>query len=139
MKILQLHQFKAYNLALIIIRLWLGTVMIKHSTSYLFGGKIPELTNYLASMDWPVPDLMAYASQISEFIAAILILLGMRLGAVLMAFTMSIAVVFAHGLSVYGEAELPFNYFIFALVLCLTGCGKFSLDNLLFKSQAKRI
>lgn len=132
MKTRQLHQFKAYNLAMVVMRLWLGTVMIKHSTSYLFGGKIHELTNYLTSMDWPIPEWMAWSSQVAELLAAILILLGVRLGAVLMAFTLSIAVIFAHGLAIYGEAELPFNYFIFALVLCLTGCGKPALDNLLF-------
>ncbi|MCE7994784.1 MAG: DoxX family protein [Roseivirga sp.] len=133
MKLRQLHQFKATNLALVIIRLWLGTIMIKHSGSYLFGGKMPDLTGYLDSMSWPMPELMAYASQISELVAAIMIILGMRLGAILMAFTLSIAVIFAHGLAIYGEAELPFNYFVFALVLTLVGCGKPSLDNRLFK------
>ncbi len=129
----KLHQTRATNLALIIIRLWLGTVMLKHSGSYLFKGKLPELTSYLNSMHWPVPELMAYSSQIAEFLAAIMIILGIRLGALLMAFTLSIAVVFAHGLAIYGEAELPFNYLIFAVVLSLVGCGKFSLDQWFFK------
>lgn len=133
MKIHQLHKFNGLNLALIIIRLWLGTVMIKHSGSYLFDGKMPELTSYLYSMNWPLPEWMAYASQISELIAAILILLGVRLGAVLMTFTLSIAVIFAHGFAIYGEAELPFNYLIFSLVLSLVGCGKPSLDDRLFR------
>lgn len=129
----KLHHFKATNLAIVLFRLWLGTVMIKHSGSYLFGGKVPELAGFLESLNWPAPELMAWSSQISEFVAAILILLGVRLGAIIMAFTMFIAVTFAHGLDIYGEAELPFNYFIFALVLSLTGCGKPALDNALLK------
>lgn len=133
MKLRKLHQFQATNLALVLIRLWLGTVMVKHSGSYLFDGKMPELTSYLDSMHWPLPEWMAYTSQISELIAAVLILLGVRLGAVLMTFTLSIAVIFAHGFAIYGEAELPFNYLVFSLVLSLVGCGKPGLDNRLLK------
>ncbi len=109
--------------------------MLKHSGTYLFQGKVAELGSFLESLNWPFPLLMAYASQLAEFVAAILILLGIRLGAIIMAFTLAIAVLFAHSGKIYTEAELPFNYFLMSLVLCLTGCGKPSLDAFLFKGK----
>lgn len=109
--------------------------MLKHSGTYLFQGKVPELAAFLESLNWPFPLLMAYASQIAEFAAGILILLGIRYGAWIMAFTLGIAVIFAHSGKIYSEAELPFNYFLMSIVLSLTGCGKPSLDKGFFRKS----
>lgn len=124
------------NVGILLIRIWLGTVMLKHSGTYLFQGKVPELAAFLESLNWPFPLLMAFSSQIAEFCAAILILLGIRYGAWLMAFTLGIAVIFAHSGKIYSEAELPFNYFLMGLVLSLTGMGKPSLDWFFKKNQS---
>ena len=123
-----LYQIKLLNPSVLLIRLWLGTVMLKHSGTYLFQGKVRELGAFLESLNWPSPLFMAYSSQIAELCAAILILLGIRFGAWLMAFTLGIAVIFAHSALIYSEAELPFNYFLMSIVLPLTGMGKLSLD-----------
>lgn len=109
--------------------------MLRYSSQYLFGGKVPELASFLESLGWPVPELLAYTSQVTEFIASILILSGVRLGAIMMAFTMLTAVLFAHKGLVFTEAETPFNYFMFALILSLVGMGKPSLDNLINSSK----
>lgn len=129
-------RFKHLYAAILLVRIWLGTVMLKHSGTYLFQGKVPELAAFLESLNWPFPLLMAFSSQIAEFCAAILILLGIRYGAWLMAFTLGIAVTFAHSGLIYSEAELPFNYFLMSIVLSLTGMGKPSLDKFF---QKKRI
>ncbi len=129
----KLYQIRLLNPALLLIRIWLGTVMIIHSGTYLFEGKVSELATFLESLNWPFPLIMAYASQIAEFGAAILILLGIRLGAWVMVFTLGIAVLFAHSGKIYSEAELPFNYFLMSMVLLLAGCGKPNLDEYLFK------
>lgn len=129
----KLYQVKLLNPAILLIRIWLGTVMLKHSGTYLFRGKVPELASFLESMNWPFPLVLAYTSQIAEFMAAILILLGIRFGAWIMVFTLGIAVFFAHSGKIYSEAELPFNYFLMSLVLCLSGCGKPSFDDLIYK------
>jgi uncharacterized membrane protein YphA (DoxX/SURF4 family) len=131
----KLYQIKVLNPALLLIRLWLGTVMLKHSGTYLFQDKVPELAAFLESLNWPFPLLMAYASQIAEFAAAILILLGIRFGAWIMAFTLGVAVIFAHSGKIYSEAELPFNYFLMSIVLSLIGCGKPSLDRVFTKKS----
>lgn len=116
------------NAAILLVRIWLGTIMVKHSGTYLFQGKVPELAAFLETLNWPLPLIMAYSSQLAEFCAAILILLGIRYGAWLMAFTLGIAVIFAHSGLIYSEAELPFNYFLMSIVLSLTGMGKSSID-----------
>lgn len=117
--------------ALVIIRIWLGVVMFRYSTDYLFGGKVPELAAFLESLNWPMPKIMAYTSQIVELVSSVLILLGVRFGAMMLAVNMLVAVLFAHSGLIFTEAETPFNYFLFALILSLSGMGKFSLDNLL--------
>lgn len=111
--------------------------MLKHSGTYLFQGKVPELAVFLDSLNWPYPLFMAYASQITEFLAAILILIGIRIGAWVMAFTLGIAVIFAHSGKIYSEAELPFNYFLMSLVLSLIGCGNPSFDRFFSKKRNK--
>lgn len=125
------------NIAILLIRFWLGTVMLKHSGTYLLQGKVPELASFLESLNWPCPLFMAYASQITEFLAAILILLGIRIGAWIMAFTLGIAVIFAHSGKIYSEAELPFNYFLMSLVLSLIGYGNPNLDKIFTQSRNK--
>lgn len=131
-----IYSIRHIDAAILLLRLWLSTVMLKHSGTYLFQGKVPELASFLESLQWPYPLVLAYASQLSEFFAGILILLGIRFGAWMMAFTLGIAVFFAHSGKIYTEAELPFNYFLMSLVLCLTGPGKPNLDAVLFKKPA---
>lgn len=130
-------QYKLENYAILLVRLWLGTVMLMHSGTYLFQGKVPELATFLESLNWPFPLMMAYTSQLAEFSAAILILLGIRFGAWIMAFTLGIAVIFAHSGKIYSEAELPFNYFFMSIVLSLMGMGKPSLDRFFYGKQTK--
>lgn len=133
MNLKNLYVTQYTDFALIIIRVWLGVVMFRYSTDYLFGGKVPELASFLESLNWPMPKIMAYTSQIVELIASILILLGVRFGAFMLSVNMLMAVLFAHSGLIFTEAETPFNYFLFALILSLCGMGKMSLDNRLFK------
>lgn len=130
-------KIKLTNLAILLIRIWLGTVMLKHSGTYLFQEKVPELAAFLESLNWPYPLVMAYASQVAEFFSACLIILGIRYGAWIMAFTLGIAVLFAHSGKIYSEAELPFNYFLMSLILSIAGMGNPSLD-WLFQNNRNR-
>lgn len=134
----KLYQIRVLNPAILLARFWLGAVMLKHSGTYLFQGKIPELASFLESINWPMPLEMAYTSQLVEFVAALLILLGIRIGAWMMAITMGIAVVFAHSGRILSEAELPFNYFLLSLILILTGCGKPGIDSIFLKKSRNK-
>jgi uncharacterized membrane protein YphA (DoxX/SURF4 family) len=82
-----------------------------------------------------MPKVMAYTSQIVELVASVLILLGVRFGAFMLSVNMLMAVLFVHNGLIFTEAETPFNYFLFALILSLCGMGKVSLDSLLFKNN----
>ncbi|MFT6828649.1 MAG: putative membrane protein YphA (DoxX/SURF4 family) [Roseivirga sp.] len=135
MNLKKLYATNYINIALVIIRLWLGVVMFMYSTDYLFGGKVPELVSFLESLNWPMPKVMAYTSQIVELVASVLILLGVRFGAFMLSVNMLMAVLFVHNGLIFTEAETPFNYFLFALILSLCGMGKVSLDSLLFKNN----
>ncbi len=128
-----LYHIRRLNSAILLMRIWLATVMLKHCGTYIFQEKIPELAEFLKSLNWPYPTLLAYTSQVTEFFAAVLILLGVRFGAWVMTVILGVAVLFAHSGQIYSEAELPFNYFLFSLSLSLTGCGKPSLDQVFFK------
>ncbi len=121
----------SFDKGVLIARLWLGSIMLKHSCDYLFGGKMAELINFLTLLDFPYPVTMAYLSQGTELITAGLIILGLRIGAIILAFTMGIAVVFAHKMLVFTEGELAFNYFVLALIISLIGTGKYGLDQLI--------
>ena len=130
-----LRAVTSFHLGLLMLRLWLGAILIKHSSTYLFGGKMQEFAGYLTSLNFPFPELMAYVSQTTELIAAIVIILGLRLGAVLLAINMGIAVIVAHKMLIFTEGELAFNYFLLALVIAMCGTGKYGLDYVLFKKK----
>lgn len=125
------------NLGILVLRLGLGIYLLRASFSYLFEGKMEELTGFLTSLDWPMPELFAQLSQWVELISSILILLGVRIGAFTMAFTLAIAVIFAHGSRILDDGMLPFTLSMASLSLGLLGCGKYSLDFYLFKLKSK--
>jgi hypothetical protein len=57
-----------------------------------------------------------------------MIVLGLRIGAIILTFNMAIAVIFAHKMLVFTEGELAFNYFILALINSMLGTGRYGLD-----------
>ncbi|TDQ19055.1 putative oxidoreductase [Algoriphagus boseongensis] len=132
-----LYQTTFFNLGVLILRLGLGIYLLRASFSYLFEGKMEELTGFLTSLEWPMPELFAQLSQWVEFISAILILLGFRFGAFTMAFTLAIAVIFAHGGRILEDGMLPFTLSLSSFALGFLGCGKFSLDFYMLKTNSK--
>lgn len=81
----------------------------------------------------PVPSL-AFAL-VSDAICSILVILGLgtRIAAAWIAFNLIIALTFVHHFAFFGprNGEVPWIYLAIALLLMLTGAGKFSLDYLL--------
>jgi len=124
-------RYNAFQIGIFIARLWLGAIMMKHSISYLFGGKMGEFTNFLIELGFPAPGIMAYLTQWTELVTAVLIIIGLRVGAIILTLNMGIAIIFAHKLLIFTEGELAFNYFTFALVISLLGTGKYGLDQII--------
>lgn len=124
------------DIGLLILRLSLGIMMLMHGLSKLFGG-LGWLKEMLSSMG--MPSFFAYGVLIGEVLAPLMLIFGFktRLGAILMAFNMIVAVAMAHSgdiftLSATGgwSIELPALYFFGALTLVFTGPGKYSVDKI---------
>ena len=133
----KIRAFNSFDLAVLLLRFWLGAIMVKHSTDYLFGGKMEELGNYMSTLNFPLPEITAYASQYVAFVTAVLIILGLRVGALILTFTMGIAVLFAHKMLIFTEGELAFNYFAMSLFIAIAGTGKYGLDS--FLKQRRKV
>lgn len=129
----------SFHTGILIARLWLGAIMLKHSGTYLFGEKMKELIGFLASLGFPFPEICAYLSQVTELVTAILIILGLRIGAIVLALNMAVAVIFAHKMLVFTEGELAFNYFILALLISLLGTGKYGLDHVILGKIGNKV
>ena len=134
-RIAKLYQREFPDFGTLILRIGLGIYMLKASGSYLFEGKMGELIVFLESLNWPIPYLLAPLSQGVEFVSAILVLSGIRLGAFAMAFTLLVAVVFAHGGRILEDGQLPFMLASCFLALGLIGSGRYSMDNYLFERK----
>lgn len=129
------------NLALLVLRLWLGLTMLFNHGVLKFSG--------FATMKEKFPALFGLSSEMSlglavfaEVFCSALLVIGLvtRLAALNLAITMGVAFVVAHGMALRGErpGELAFIYLAGFLTLLIAGPGKFSLDGCLFSTSAER-
>ena len=98
-------------------------------------GKLPVSQGFIdgtAAMGFPLPALFAWAAALSEFAGGLLLAIGLltRPAAVLVGITMFVAWVGVHGAALTGEnsGESAFVYLVGAIVLLLTGPGRYSVD-----------
>jgi putative oxidoreductase len=144
----------AVDLALLVIRLALGTVFIAHGSAKLFpslwgieGGGIEKFATSLSGMGVPLPDVMAYVVAAWELGGGILLVLGLatRIAALGILGTMFVAFVKVHMsqgffLPPVGKS-LGFEYVMVlgatALALVIAGAGQFALDPMVFKGKPK--
>lgn len=122
-----------FNLGILILRIYLGITMINMSSGYLFDQThMNGLISFLDGSNWPLPALFAYSSQLIEFLAGILIILGLRIGALVLFLVLITAVAFAHGFRIFDDAMLPLSFAMMALLITMAGCGRLSLDYFIF-------
>lgn len=123
------------NPGLLILRVFLGAAMLSHGWGKLFGG-LEQFTGYVASLGIPFPAVTAFLAAFAESIGAILLAIGLltRPAAFLMAATMAVAALVAHGGQGFAEQEAAWLYFFPALLFLLKGGGKWSVDAWLTKS-----
>ena len=124
------------NLALLVLRVWLGVVMLaNHGFDKLstFGEK---------SSNFPDPLRVGHAVSLAlvvfaEFFCSLLLIIGLltRFGAFVLAFNLTVAFIVVHhgGLSGPHSGELAFIYLAGYLALLIAGAGRYSADGLLFK------
>ncbi|MFV0337821.1 MAG: DoxX family protein [Chthoniobacterales bacterium] len=127
------EKFLCKDLGLLILRLAVGGLMLPHGIAKLIKG-LDGMKGMLASKG--LPEIMAYGVYLGEIVAPILIIIGFatRPAALLLAFTMLMAISLAHSSEIFtlGQTgglaiELPFFYLLASLALFFTGSGKIAL------------
>lgn len=124
---------RADDLGKLILRLMLGILLLMHGLHKLMNG-LEGIHAIVTTNGWPY--WVAYGVLIGEVLAPALIILGVltRLGAVVIAVNMMVAVFLAHGhqllqLTKTGGwiLELQGMFFLSAIVVALIGAGQYSL------------
>jgi putative oxidoreductase len=119
-------------LALLVLRIVIGSVMIAHGYSKVFGGfsHVRDMVQHIGFPGW-----MAYLLAGTEFFGGILIIAGLftRFVAMAMLIDMSVAIWKIHwpkGLKGPGGYEFPLSLAAIAFTLIFFGAGPIALDNL---------
>ncbi|MBI4375409.1 MAG: DoxX family protein [Elusimicrobia bacterium] len=125
---------KLLAMGLLWLRALAGLGMAHHGYGKVFGGMMGRLTEGVAAMGFPFPELFAWAAALSEFAGGLALALGLgtRIAAVFVFATMSVAVFIAHGSDPLNVKELALAYWAISGALILTGPGYLSLDAWLF-------
>lgn len=132
---IQLLNNRFSDQGIILLRVWLGIIMIKYSFPVVQNNTFMDFGNWLGSMEIPFPHIMAYLSKGGEFLAGILLTAGLftRVGTVIIFINMLVAILVVNGSAIFSKGELPFGYLLIALVIFLQGPGKWSVDHWLLK------
>ena len=130
----------AIDLALLLLRLGVGTVMLAHGIRHIFGGgKIGGTARWFGSMGMRAPMLQAWLASLTEIGAGVLLVLGLftPLGGAGVVGTMAVAWIanhFKNGFYIFNKGE-GYEY-VMTLLLCgvvlgTVGPGSWSLDDAL--------
>jgi putative oxidoreductase len=125
------------NLGLLLLHGFLGAALVAHALQKLVVFRFAGTTNYIASLGFRTPRLLAAAVIANELAGGILVGLGLLLplGAALIASTMLVAARSDHrgkGWFITGAgAEYVVTNAVLAVALAAVGGGRYSLDSVL--------
>ena len=127
--------FQHTDLALTILRVVVGIIFIAHGWQKLFIYTLPGTTGAFTQMGVPLPSLTAPAIAFIELIggAALIVGLGTRIAAALLALNMLGAILLVHlggGFFNPNGIEFPLALLGASVTLALTGAGAYALDTL---------
>ena len=122
------------SVGLLALRVFIGAAMLTHGWGKMFGG-LGKFTGFVASLGVPFPHVMAFLAAFAESFGALLLAIGLltRPAAFLIAATMAVAALGAHGGDGFAVQEKAWLYFFPAVLFLLKGGGKWSLDRRLFR------
>jgi uncharacterized membrane protein YphA (DoxX/SURF4 family) len=140
-----INKNNAWNIILLILRIWLGYVMLKNGRFFFRLLSSEEDRKFFEGwfgndLHFPFPLFMAYLAKGAEFFGGLLILVGLftRIGASLVAFTMLVATLTANIGKNWGvDGTITISFCLFAIVLIYWGGGKYALDSLFKKPVLK--
>ncbi|MGH1516939.1 DoxX family protein [Chryseobacterium sp. JK1] len=132
--ITSLHSINKHSLAILIHRVSIGVLMLFHGFYKLSNG-VNWIIEILASKG--LPGFIAYGSYIGEIVAPIMIILGIktRIASAVLAATLLNAFLLMHTSDFFStnptnggwQIELIFLYFSGAVLLIITGGGKYAV------------
>lgn len=122
------------NAALLFLRVSIGIFMLTHGTAKLItlleGGPIA-----FADPIGIGPAASLALAVFAEVFCSLLLIFGIatRFAVIPLLITMLVAVLIVHSADVFGVKEMALLYFIVYTTIAITGAGKFSVDNLVYK------
>ena len=123
----------AFNLAMLILRVGAGILMMNHGYDKLvnFEKYSSQFMNFLGMSGTVSLALVIFA----EFFCSIFLVLGLftRLAVIPLIIDVSVAVLKAHNVDIFGEGELPSLFFLIFVTILLIGPGKISVDGMIKK------
>ena len=146
MKPINYNKAVAWDIILLLIRIWLGYRLISASYSSV----IDILTSakeraffqkwFGDELHFPMPVVMAFLAKGAEFAGGTFVLIGLftRTAAILIAFTMIIATLTANlGENWVIDGGFTISYTLFAFVLICWGGGKYSAGHLILQNKLR--
>jgi putative oxidoreductase len=120
-------------LALLLMRLALGTIMVVHGSHKVFGG-LHHHAQFVASLG--LPYWTGYLSSFTEFLGGLLVLAGLftRAAAFAICINMAVAIARVHwhnGLTGDHGFEFPLSLATIAFALIFFGAGPIAIDHVL--------
>ena len=127
--------FQRNDIGKLILRVSVGVLMLFHGMNKIIYG-VGGVKHLLSESG--LPQFLAYGVYVGEVIVPIFLVLGLyaRVASLVLAFNMFIAILLAHGdslfhLSKHGGLvmELPLFYFITSIVIYILGSGRYAVNN----------
>ena len=123
------------DIALLVLRVSIAFLMLAHG--------IPKLLTLVSGEPIQFPALIGSPAislglaVFAEVACSVLILLGLgtRIATIPLIITMLVAVLYIHGADPFGKKEMGVLYLTGYVVLLITGSGKFSLDQWIYKPK----
>lgn len=130
----------ASNLGRLLLRLWLGSMLLMHGSAKVYGD-MQKFTTGVENLGFPLAGAFAWAAALSEFAGGALIILGLltRPASVFTAITMAVAAFAALADDPFNVKELALTYLALSVAIFLLGPGRISLDQVLFKRGGERV
>ena len=127
--------FQSNDIGKLILRVSVGVLILFHGMNKIIYG-VGGVKHLLSEAE--LPQFLAYGVYVGEVIVPIFLILGLysRVAALVLAFNMFVAILLAHGgsifqLSKYGGLvmELPLFYFIASIVIYILGSGRYAVNS----------
>jgi putative oxidoreductase len=141
------NKAKLWDIALLVLRIWLGYRLITASLSSVTGMLSSEKEReffrkwFGDELHFPMPLLMAFLAKGSELVGGIFLIAGIftKPAASVVAFTMIIATLTANlGENFVIDGGFTISYTLFAMIFIIWGAGRYSLDHVFARKRERK-